>query len=95
MLRFILFCCVTAHLSACVYIDVTAPLDTNVNNTVLGEKVGTAKTQSVLWLVAWGDGGTAAAAADGAIETVTHLDVRYYSILFGLYASRTTIAYGN
>lgn len=95
MLRFMVLCCLTVVLSSCVYVDVTSPLDTNVNNTMLGTKQGRAKTHSVLWLVAWGNGGTAAAAADGGIERVTHLDVHYYSILFGLYASRTTIAYGD
>lgn len=81
--------------SGCVYIDVKSPLDTDVSNTVLGSKEGRAKTQSVMWLVSWGDAGTAAAAKNGGIETITHLDVRYYSILFGLYAERETIAYGN
>jgi hypothetical protein len=75
--------------------NVTSPLDTDTNNTSLGTKVGRAESQSILWLVAWGDAGTAAAARDGGITTVTHLDVHYYSILFGLYSSRETIAYGD
>jgi hypothetical protein len=41
---------------------------------VLGQKKGTAKMHSVLWLVAWGDASTQAAAKDGGISTVNHLD---------------------
>lgn len=81
--------------SACVYVNVKSPLDTDVSNTVLGTKEGRSKTRSIMWLVSWGDAGTAAAAKNGNIETITHMDVRYYSILFGLYAERETIAYGN
>ncbi len=82
-------------LSSCVYLDVKAPLDDDVDTTVLGEKVGHAKSRSVLWLFAWGDAGTRAAAEDGGITTINHLDVAYYSILFGLYSERETIAYGD
>lgn len=95
MMRVLILTCVALLFSSCVYIDIKTPLDTDVNRTRLGEKVGSAKTRSVLWLVAWGDGSTAAAAKGGDIHTVTHLDVRYYSLLFGLYAERETIAYGD
>jgi hypothetical protein len=82
-------------LSSCAYIDVKVPLDDNVKDTVLGSKVGRSHSESVLWLVAWGDAGTAAAAKNGGITTITHLDTRYFSILFGLYSKRETIAYGD
>jgi hypothetical protein len=82
-------------LNACVYVNVKTPLDKNVNNTELGDKVGKSKTYSVLWLFAWGDAGTAAAAKDGEIDIITHLDASYFSVLFGAYAERETIAYGN
>ena len=81
--------------SACVYLDVKTPLDTDVHDTTLGSKTGISKTQSVLWLFAWGDAGTAAAAKNGGITTVTHLDSRYFSVLFGAYTFRETIAYGD
>ena len=81
--------------SGCLYADVKLPLDTDVNKTELGTKVGKATSHSVLWLVAWGDAGTAAAAHDGDIQTVTHLDQEVYMLLFGLYTENTTIAYGN
>lgn len=81
-------------LQGCVYVDVKSPLDDDVNNTQLGNKIGRSAAHSVMWLVSWGDAGTAAAAKDGNIQTITHLDAHYFSILFGLYAKRETIAYG-
>lgn len=86
---------ITIFMSSCVYVDVKSPLDKDVKDTVLGSKMGVSKSQSILWLVAWGDAGTKTAAENGNIETITHLDARYYSVLFGLYSKRETIAYGN
>ena len=80
--------------SACVFVDVKTPLDKNVRDTTIGPKMGVSTTHSVAWLFAWGDAGTAAAAKNGGISKISHLDARYYSILFGLYAKRETIAYG-
>ena len=82
-------------LQGCVYANVVFPLDTDTNETKLGSKVGTASSYSVLWLVAWGDGGTAKAAQNGGMTTVRHLDQEVESILFGLYTRQTTIAYGD
>jgi NADH:ubiquinone oxidoreductase subunit H len=62
--------------------------------TVLGQKVGKAQSQSLMWLVAWGDAGTAAAAKDGSITTVNHMDQEVFSVLFGLYTKTTTVVYG-
>lgn len=81
-------------LSACVYSKVVAPMDTDVQQTTLGPKIGRASSQSLLWLVAWGDGGVSAAAKDGGLKRVDHLDVETMIIFFGLYAKVTTIAYG-
>jgi hypothetical protein len=82
-------------LSGCLYSKVKAPLDTDVSVTELGSKVGTSKIQSILWLVAWGDGGTAAAAHDGGITVIRHMDVENQTIFFGLYSRTTTIVYGD
>lgn len=82
-------------LAGCLYMNVKTPYDTDLNKTVLGQKVGKAQSQSVLWLVAWGDAGTAAAAKDGNITTVNHMDQEVFSILFGLYTKTTTVAYGD
>ena len=85
---------ITTLFSGCLYANVTSPLDTDVSTTRLGDKVGRSKSHSVFALVAWGDSGTASAAKNGGIETITHLDNHYYVILFGAYSYRETIAYG-
>lgn len=82
-------------LSGCFYAHVTTPLDTNVDKTVLGTKVGKAQSQSVLWAVAWGDAGTAAAAKNGDITRVNHMDRELFSVMFGIYTEVTTIVYGD
>ena len=82
-------------ISGCLYMKVKGPFDTDLNQTTLGDKIGKAHSQSILWLVAWGDAGTAAAAKEGGITTVNHMDVEVFSILFGLYLRTTTIVYGN
>jgi hypothetical protein len=82
-------------LNACLYLNVSAPLDDDVSVTELGQSVGRASTHSVLWLFAWGDASTKAAAADGKITTIRHLDAHYECYVFGAYCSRTTIAYGD
>ncbi|MBK6939536.1 MAG: TRL-like family protein [Planctomycetes bacterium] len=84
-----------ASLPGCLYSNVRAPLDTDVMETQLGDKEGRSTVKSVLWLFAWGDGGTAAAAKDGGLKTIRHLDSENFLILFGLYAERTVIAYGD
>ncbi len=78
----------------CAYSHIQGPLDTNFDNTVLGSKVGKSHTRSVLWLVAWGDGGTKAAAEEGGITTITHADFEYYIYFFGIYTRTTTVVYG-
>lgn len=81
--------------SGCMYGKVKYPLDRDVAQTRLGEKVGTSSAHSVAWLVSWGDAGTAGAAKNGDILTINHLDGEYFVLLFGLYARQTTIAYGD
>jgi hypothetical protein len=82
-------------LSGCVYADVTMPLDTNLDKTSMGTKTGESTAHSILWLFAWGDAGTKAAAQQGGIKTATHADQRYFTILWGLFSSQTTIVYGD
>ncbi len=81
--------------TGCLYSNVKAPLDTNVTDTQLGSKVGVSSSQSWFWLFAWGDASTAAAAKEGGIEVIKHLDIQYQSMVFGLYIKTTTIAYGD
>ncbi|HEX6885968.1 MAG TPA: TRL-like family protein [Planctomycetota bacterium] len=80
--------------SGCLFTDVKLPLDTNLEETKLGDKTGESSSQSVLWLVAWGDSGTQAAAQEGGIKTILHADQHVFSVLFGLYSRQTTIVYG-
>lgn len=82
-------------ISGCAYLNVRVPLDTDVLETRLGTKVGKASMHSILGLVSWGDAGTEAAAKDGDLQVVNHLDREYFMILFGLYGRSTTIAYGD
>jgi hypothetical protein len=81
-------------LNGCLYTDIKAPLDIDANNTAIGSKVGTSTIESVLWLVAWGDASTDAAAKNGNISVVYHMDQEVFSVLFGLYSKSTTIVYG-
>lgn len=95
LLRLIIAALVLGLLGGCIYANVQTPYDLDLDRTVLGQKQGRSSAQSVLWLVAWGDGGTAAAAKDGGITTVNHMDREVLSVLFGLYMRTTTIVYGN
>ena len=86
---------ISIMLSGCLYSHVTIPLSIHLNKTDLGHKKGEASIYSVLWLVAWGDAGAAAAAENGEITTMTHMDRELYGILFGIYTRTTTIVYGD
>ena len=52
-------------------------------------------TTPILWAAAWGDSGTAAAAKNGGITTVNHMDREFFSVFFGMYTETTTIVYGD
>jgi len=82
-------------LTGCLYTHVLTPYDTNLNKTVLGQKTGKAAMYSVLGLVAWGDASTAAAAKQGGLATVNHMDKEFLNIVFGIYTETTTIVYGD
>lgn len=94
-LRILLTAFMPIIFSGCVYSKVIYPLDTDVNQTHLGQKIGRASSQSFFWLVATGDGGVEAAAKDGNITVINHLDVERYMLFFGAYVRVTTIAYGD
>ena len=81
--------------SGCAYMHVQAPLDTNFDATQLGSKEGRSHSYSVLWLVAWGDAGSKAAARQGGITTIRQADTEMKSVLFGLYTRMTTVVYGD
>ncbi|MBL8696067.1 MAG: hypothetical protein JNJ88_18370 [Planctomycetes bacterium] len=78
----------------CLFAHTRSPLDTNLDTTRLGPKRGTSSAHSLLWLVAWGDASSAAAAKDAGITTLNHMDSEQLFVFFGLYTSWTTIVYG-
>lgn len=82
-------------LEGCVYTHVTMPYSTELNKTELGHKQGEASFRSFLWLFAWGDAGAAAAAKNGHLSTLMHMDREFYSIFFGIYTRTSTIVYGD
>ena len=86
---------IAVFLQSCVYFRVQRPLDTDFDNTTLGTKTGVSHSYSVMWLVAWGDSGTKAAAENGDITTIMHADVKYLLVLFGVYTRLTTVVYGD
>ncbi len=77
------------------YVNMKIPLDRDLNKTELGEKVGRSTAKTLFWGFHWGDAGTQAAAEDGGITTINHLDREVFVVLAGLYAKNTTIAYGD
>ena len=79
----------------CIFMKVQRPHDKNYDRTELGAKVGKSELKSVLWLFAWGDAGTKAAAENGDITVINHADVEYFTVLLGLYARITTVVYGD
>lgn len=81
--------------SGCAYTNIQRPLGTEFNRTELGTKAGQASHYSVLWLFAWGDGGTKAAAENGDITVIRHADTKLFFLLFGLYSKVTTVVYGD
>jgi hypothetical protein len=92
---------VACAVSGCIYADVKTPLAYRAPTTVeakangASDVEGTACNRAVLGLVAWGDGGYAAAVADakarsGATELAdVRADTTFFNILF-LYAKACT-----
>ncbi|MEQ8767780.1 MAG: TRL-like family protein [Planctomycetota bacterium] len=76
------------------YSSIRAPLDTDLDETELGDKVGRATTRVVLGLVSWGDASIEAAAKEAGITTLRHADYEYDNILF-FYQRFTVIVYGD
>ena len=63
-----------------------------VDNSVKATKVGKASAMGIV-VVALGDASLNAAARDGGISKVHHVDYEYFNIL-GVYAKSTTVVYG-
>lgn len=85
---------VVALLFGCAYINVSMPLDTDLERTELGPRVGRAQMHCVMGAVCWGDAGTQAAARDGDLRVLNHADREVFVVLLGVYARQTTVVYG-
>lgn len=81
--------------SGCAYLHIQRPLDTDFDATQLGMKEGRSNSYSILWIIAWGNAGTKAAAEQGGIKTIRHADTEIKSVFFGVYSRITTIIYGD
>lgn len=93
---FVIFMIVAALLTqGCIYTNIQRPLGTDFDKTELGTKEGKSETYSLLWLFAWGNAGTKAAAENGNIKVIRHADTKVLSVFFGLYTRVTTIVYGD
>ncbi len=91
----ILLCLLALFTSGCLYSNIQRPLDKDFHTTDLGSKEGRSSNRSVLWLFAWGDAGTKAAAENGDIRVIKHADQEMLFVLFGLYFRITTVVYGD
>ena len=76
------------------FTQVRAPLDVDCDNTDMGSKVGQAKTMCFFHLVSVGDASVQAAAKDGGITKVKHLDYEFMNAL-GIFNTMKIIAYGD
>lgn len=75
------------------FTDYAAPQDADLDETSLGNKTGTASSENVLGLVAWGDASVQTAARNGGIDQINQTDYRFFNIL-GVYSKYTTVVYG-
>lgn len=80
-----------APVTGFVYTDLEA--GGAVTSNTGSSKVGTASVTSILGAIATGDASVKAAAANGAITKIHHVDYHAESVL-GLWAKYTTIVYG-
>lgn len=84
--------CATVVPVGALYTDVQLPVS-NATGSVSYSKTGTSTSQSILGLVAWGDGSIRAAADNGKIVKINSIDYKADSVL-GVYSKYTTIVYG-
>lgn len=84
--------CATIGPYGSIYTDVTLPGNATANN--VGTKVGTSKATSILGIIGTGDAGINAAAKQGGISKISHVDVKVFSVL-GFFSTYTTYVYGN
>jgi len=78
----------TAYLS-----NFQAPVDVNFNDTVIGPNVGESGTTAILGLFSFGDASVYAAARQGNITRIDHIEYAYTNIL-GIVTFYKTKVYG-
>jgi hypothetical protein len=83
--------CATPYPMGMLYTEVAFPVAAGEGGR--GSKVGTAKSTSILGLVATGDASMKTAMANAGITKVKHVDYSCKNIL-GLYGEYTTTVYG-
>lgn len=76
-----------------LFSDISSTVSTDMNRTPVSVAEGRARSYSVLGIIAWGDSSLTAAAREGKLKYVTHLDFEYYNILF-CYQRFTLVARG-
>jgi hypothetical protein len=74
--------------------DIQAPLDTNVDRTVVSSRSGEASTSTFLGMVSMGDASIETAARNGGLKVVHHADYQYKNIFFFFYQKFTVRVYG-
>lgn len=70
------------------------PIDTDYANTRLGERMGRSASHSILGLIAWGDSSVRAAAVEGSISRIDHIDATFLNVL-GVYSRYETVVVGS
>jgi len=78
-----------------LYTRVEAPLDLNSQGGKgVGPRYGEASVHAVMGLWSTGDASVEAAARNGGISRINHVDYRYRSLLWGLVTEFTTVVRG-
>lgn len=85
--------CATPFPYGVVYTEIKSPVAAG-DGSISYNKVGVAKSTSVLGLVATGDASIKAAAANGGIRNIKYVDYDAKNIL-GVYGEYTTTVYGD
>ena len=72
----------------------SAPMNLHLRSTELGPKRGEATATCILGLISFGDASIGQAARNGNIKMIKHADSELLIVLYVLYASHTTVVYG-
>ena len=76
-----------------VFSDVKAPLMVDYDKTQVSPRSGQAESMCILGLVTVGDNSIEAAALQGGLKTIEHVDYHYFNVL-GVYQKTTVTAFG-